>query len=259
MRKILIAGNWKMHKTPEEALSFAASLKSAFPQKPLPIDLVVCPPFPALTSVAEALSGSAIAVGAQNLHWETEGAFTGEVSPAMLKAAGCQYVIVGHSERRAYFSETNAVIRQKLKSALQHGLFPIVCVGERLEEREKNRTLEVIEAHLSVFQGIEKERAKQVIVAYEPVWAIGTGRNATPEQAEEVHAVIRKHFQEMFDRDLAEDLRILYGGSVRPDNIDALLARPDIDGALVGGASLQLGSFQKIVQGGLSRMKVRVS
>jgi len=257
-RKIVIAGNWKMYKTTEESVHFAKTLKSEL-SKPLGVEVVVCPPFTSLVSVATVLAGSDIRLGAQNLHWEEEGAFTGEVSPKMLKAAGCQYVIIGHSERRAYFSETNAVIHQKLRSALRHGLFPIVCVGERLEEREKGLTFEVVANHMSVFQGIEKEEAKRAIIAYEPVWAIGTGKTATPLQAQEVHATLRKLFRESFGESHAASVRILYGGSVKPENIESLLEEPDIDGALVGGASLDANSFMKIIEGGLSRMKVRVS
>ena len=258
MRKILIAGNWKMYKTVEEAVRFVKTLKESLP-KPLAIDVVVCPPFTSLAPVGQILSGSAIALGAQDLHWEEEGAFTGEVSPKMLKETGCQYVIVGHSERRAYFSETNAVLHQKLQGAIRHGLFPILCIGERLEEREKGRTLEVITNHLSVLEGIEKGSLKKIILAYEPVWAIGTGRNATPAQAEEVHRFIRERLQERYGEELSESVRILYGGSVKLDNIESLLEEPDVDGVLVGGASLEMNSFLKIIEGGLSRMKVRVS
>ena len=258
MRRILIAGNWKMYKTVEESVSFVKALQVGL-TKPLGIEVVVCPPFTSLASVGGALSGTSIGLGAQDLHWEEEGAFTGEVSAAMLKAVGCRYVIIGHSERRAYFSETNAVIHQKIRSALHHGLFPIVCVGERLPEREKGLTLEVVANHMSVFQGIEKEAAKNAMIAYEPVWAIGTGKTATPREAQEVHAYLRKLFLERFGESLAASVRILYGGSVRPENIESLLEEPDIDGALVGGASLDVKSFVRIIQGGLLRMKVRIS
>jgi len=258
MRKILIAGNWKMFKTVQESVTFAKALREAL-AKPVEIDVAVCPPFPSLFPVSEVLSGSVMGVGAQDLHWEEEGAFTGEVSPGMLKAAGCQYTLVGHSERRAYFSETNAVLRQKLKAALRGELIPILCVGERLEEREKNKTFQVIENHLSVFEGLDPKDAAKVVIAYEPVWAIGTGKTATPQQAQEVHAYIRRWVEKSYDATLASNIRILYGGSVKPDNIEALLGESDIDGALVGGASLEVKSFLKIVEGGLSRMKVRVS
>ena len=258
MRKILIAGNWKMYKTAEESVSFVKALQREL-TKPLGIEVVVCPPFTSLAPVGTLLSGSSIGLGAQDLHWEEEGAFTGEVSAKMLLAVGCRYVIIGHSERRAYFSETNAVIHQKIQAALRGGLFPIVCVGERLPEREKGLTFEVVANHMSVFQGIEKEAAKNSVIAYEPVWAIGTGKTATPQQAEEVHVHIRKLFGQLFGQPHAESVRILYGGSVKPENIESLLEEPDIDGALVGGAALQVDSFMRIIQGGLSRMKVRIS
>ena len=247
-----------MYKTAEESVNFVKTLKAELP-KSLGIDLVVCPPFTSLFSVSEALAGSPVGLGAQDLHWEEEGAFTGEISPKMLKRVGCQYVIIGHSERRAYFSETNAVIHQKVRAALRGSLFPIVCVGERLEEREKGLTFEVVSNHMSIFRGIEKEDAKKAIIAYEPVWAIGTGKTATPREAQEVHAAIRKLLREFYGEGIADTIRILYGGSVKPENIESLLEEPDIDGALVGGASLEVKSFLKIVEGGLSRMKVRVS
>ena len=257
-RKILIAGNWKMYKTAEESVRFVKSLLAQL-SMPLLIDVVVCPPFPSLAPVSEILKGSPIGLGAQDLHWENEGAFTGEVSPKMLKAAGCHYVIIGHSERRAYFSETHAVIQQKLRAALREKLLPIVCIGERLKEREKGATFDVVSDHLSILKALDKEEAERVIIAYEPVWAIGTGKTATPEQAQEVHAFIRKRFQEFHGEPLAKSLRVLYGGSVKPENIEALLDESDIDGALVGGASLEPASFLKIVAGGLSKMNVRVS
>lgn len=257
MRRVLIAGNWKMHKTPRESVDFVKTLLSGLP-KPLGIDVALCPPFTSLLSVAEALSGSPVALGAQDLHWEEEGAFTGEVSPKMLKAIGCRYVIIGHSERRIYFSETNAVIHQKLRGAIRHGLSPILCVGERLEEREKNRTFEVVANHLSVFHEIAEREAKNIAIAYEPVWAIGTGKTATPSQAQEVHAWVRHRLRETYGEDFSESLRILYGGSVKPENIEELVREPDIDGALVGGASLDVKSFLRIVEGGLLKMKVRV-
>ncbi|MFH1857971.1 MAG: triose-phosphate isomerase [Candidatus Omnitrophota bacterium] len=256
-RKILIAGNWKMYKTAEDSVRFVKALQSNL--KGTLCDVVVCPPFTSLVPVRAALAGGVIGLGAQNLHWQDEGAFTGEVSPKMLKAAGCAYVIIGHSERRSYFSETNAVIRQKLDAALRHGLFPILCIGERLEERERNRTFDVLSDHLSVFQGLDRKQAESVVIAYEPVWAIGTGRNATPAQAEEVHLFIRKRFKEFYGEDFSKVIRILYGGSVKPDNIASLLLEPDIDGALVGGASLDEESFLKIVAAALERMKVRLS
>jgi len=254
MRRVLIAGNWKMYKTVEESVAFAKRLRQELP-KTDGVDVAICPPFTALASVAEVLRGSEIGVGAQDVHFEEEGAFTGEVSPRMLKDAGCRYVIIGHSERRAYFSETNALIHQKLRTALRGGLIPILCVGERLEEREKGKTFEVVENHMSVFKGIEKEEAKKGVVAYEPVWAIGTGKTATPEQAQEVHLYIRKLLQTLYGGEMANAARILYGGSVKPENSEALVKEPDIDGALVGGASLDVSSFIKIIQGVQTKIK----
>jgi len=257
MRKILIAGNWKMYKTVEESVAFAKRLKTELPRLD-GVDVAVCPPFTSLAPVSEILSGSPIQLGAQDLHWEVEGAFTGEVSAKMLKSVGCALVIIGHSERRAYFSETNAVIAQKLRGALDAGLIPIVCLGERLEEREKGATFEVVSSHLSILKDLGKEEAKQVVIAYEPVWAIGTGKTATPAQAEEVHAFIRKRLREFFGAELSESTRILYGGSVKPDNSEALVKEPDIDGALVGGASLDVASFVNIVKGASLKVKVGV-
>ncbi|MBI4436626.1 MAG: triose-phosphate isomerase [Candidatus Omnitrophica bacterium] len=254
MRKILIAGNWKMYKTVEESVAFAKRLRQELPETE-GITVAICPPFTSLSSVSEILRGSQIALGAQDVHFEEEGAFTGEVSPKMLVAAGCRYVIIGHSERRAYFSETNALIHQKLRASLRSGLTPILCVGERLEEREKGKTFEVVENHMSVLKGIEKEEVKKVVMAYEPVWAIGTGKTATPAQAQEVHVVLRKLLQTFYDAEVSQSTRILYGGSVKPENSEALVREADIDGALVGGASLEVPSFIKIIQGAQSKIK----
>ena len=255
MRRILIAGNWKMYKTVEESVAFAKRLRQELP-KTDGIEVAICPPFTALASVAEVLRASEIGLGAQDVHFEEEGAFTGEVSPKMLKNTGCRYVLIGHSERRAYFSETNALIHQKLRAALRGGLTPVLCVGERLEEREKGKTTEVVENHMSVLKGIEKEEAKKVVIAYEPVWAIGTGKTATPAQAQEVHLYIRKLLQALYGGEMANATRILYGGSVKPENSEALVREPDIDGALVGGASLDVASFIKIIQGAQPKIKV---
>jgi triosephosphate isomerase len=248
MRTPIIAGNWKMYKTHEEAFQLASALK----QKLSDIDsvkVVLCPPFTALASVRDATLGSNILLGAQNMHWEKEGAFTGEISPQMLLTMGCKYVIIGHSERRGYFFETNETINLKVKSALGFGLIPIVCVGEKLEEREANKTEQVVENHVrGAFGDLTGDFATKCVIAYEPVWAIGTGKTATPSQANEVHLFIRELLSSMFDQDCAEKINILYGGSVKPENSKELLEMPDIDGALVGGASLDADSFEKIVR-----------
>ncbi len=247
-RKKIIAGNWKMYKTPQQAQEFVRAF--------LPLvaghtrdEIVLCPPFVDLAVVVEAVKGSNIGVGAQNMHWEKEGAFTGEVSPTMLVAAQVPYVILGHSERRQYFNETDDTVNRKLEVALEHGLTPIVCVGEVLEEREANLTEDVLRRQCSrAFSGISGKKAAKLVMAYEPVWAIGTGKTATPEIAEEAHQVIRHEAEKAFGKEFAHGLRIQYGGSVKPDNAKALMSQPDIDGALVGGASLDPQSFSKIVK-----------
>ncbi|MEW5762365.1 MAG: triose-phosphate isomerase [Bacillota bacterium] len=252
-RRPIIAGNWKMHKTPAEALAFVedflpriAGLRG--------VEVVLCPAFPALVPVAGALAGSPVALGAQNMYWEVRGAFTGEVSPPMLAAAGCRYVILGHSERRQYFGETDAGVNRKVKAALAHGLSPIVCVGERLEEREEGRTREVVGTQVrGSLAGLAAEEAQGLVVAYEPVWAIGTGRNARPEDAQEVNAFIRAVLGDLFGAGVAAEIRIQYGGSVTPSNAGELLAQPDIDGALVGGASLDPAGFAAIVKAAVER------
>ena len=244
----LIAGNWKMYKTIPESLALVSELKSACSGIG-DREILVCPPLPSLLPVGEALKGSNIKLGAQNLHWEKEGAFTGEVSAVMLKAAGCHYVIVGHSERRQTFSETDETVNKKMTAAFQNGLVPIVCVGETLAEREGGKTFPVVERQIRKgVSGLSKEDFLKLVIAYEPVWAIGTGKTATPLQAQEVHAFIRKILSEMVAADASQKVRILYGGSVKPDNIDALMSEPDIDGGLVGGASLKSQDFARIVK-----------
>ncbi len=248
MRKIIIAGNWKMNKTQIEAIEFVNQLKRAIADIQ-EVDIVVCPPFTALADVKDVLLESNIGLGAQNLFWEDSGAYTGEVSAPMLKSLDVQYVIIGHSERRQYFQETDATVNKRLKSALKHGLIPIVCIGETLAEREAGKTFVVIKTQcLGGLQGISSEEMKKIILAYEPVWAIGTGKTATPQQAQEVHAFIRRQLQEMFDEETAAEVRIQYGGSVKPDNTNDLMSQPDIDGALVGGASLKADSFVDIIK-----------
>ena len=212
------------------------------------IDIVVAPPFTALGAVATVVKGSPVGLAAQHVFWEESGAFTGEISTAMLKDVGCRYVIIGHSERRQYFNETDETVNKRLKAVLKASLIPIVCIGETLAEREAERTLAVIEQQLKGgLQGLSLEEMETVIIAYEPVWAIGTGKTATPEQAQEVHHFIRDLIARIFSKEIAHDTRILYGGSVKPDNVDLLMAQMDIDGALVGGASLKADAFARIV------------
>jgi triosephosphate isomerase len=248
MRTPIIAGNWKMYKTQEEAFQLASALKQRLSDINS-VKVVLCPPFTALASVEEAIEGSNLLLGAQNMHWEKEGAYTGEVSPKMVLTIGCQYVIIGHSERRTYFFETNQTVNLKVKSALGFGLIPIICVGERLEEKEANKTEQVVEDHVrGAFADLTADLVKKCVIAYEPVWAIGTGKTATPNQANEVHLFIRKLLASMFGKECADTINILYGGSVKPENSKELLEMSDIDGALVGGASLDADSFEKIVR-----------
>jgi triosephosphate isomerase len=248
-RKPVIAGNWKMHGTVAEARRLAAGLRQRLAAKRADREIVVAPPFTALGAVAGELSGTPIEIGAQNVHWEARGAFTGEISAAMLLELGCRWVIVGHSERRQLFGETDANVNRRARAAIAAGLAPIVCVGETLAERDANRTLEVVQRQIrDALLDLGAADIPSLCIAYEPVWAIGTGRTATPEQAEEVHAEIRRVVAELVDDESSDRLRILYGGSVKPDNIDSLMKEPDIDGALVGGASLEVESFARIVE-----------
>jgi triosephosphate isomerase len=248
MRKPLIAGNWKMFKTVHETVAHITELRRTL-KDVINADVVVAPPFTALAAAADRARDSRIAVSAQNLHWERDGAFTGEVSAAMIREAGAQYVIVGHSERRTLFGETNLTVNKKIAAALAADLRPIVCVGETLPQREANQTHDVLDQQLREgLDGFTATQLEAMVVAYEPVWAIGTGRNATPEQAQDAHAHIRSRLRQWFGADLAERCRILYGGSVKPDNTAALMAQADVDGALVGGASLDVQSFTAIVR-----------
>jgi triosephosphate isomerase len=247
-RKPLMAGNWKMHYTVAEALALVEELGRGITRLD-DREVVVAPTFTALGAVAKALSGSLIRLAAQNCHWENQGAYTGEISPPMLKDVGCHYVIVGHSERRQYFRETDQEINRKVAALLSHGLMPILCVGETLEERQGGRTMSVLAGQVSgALNGVEVRAGDRIVVAYEPVWAIGTGHTATTEQAQEAHVFIRERLAGCFNKSVANEIRILYGGSVKPDNVDALMAMPDIDGALVGGASLKAASFIRIVE-----------
>ena len=247
MRTPFIAGNWKMFKTVAEAVVFAKELRSLV-KDVSGVDIVVAPPFTAIHAVAEALRNANAAVSAQDVYWEKEGAFTGEVSAAMIKEAGAEYAIVGHSERRRLFGETDATVNRKIVAAIGVGLTPIVCVGETLEERERNETLAVLDRQIKDgLDGLTGAQIGDLVVAYEPVWAIGTGRNATAAQAQEAHAHIRTRLRQWFGADAADRCRVLYGGSVKPDNIADLIREPDVDGALVGGASLEVRSFAEIV------------
>ena len=247
MIRPLIAGNWKMYKTVQESLDFASQLKKALPPS-LDRDVLIAPPFPNLYPVSELLKGTSIHLGAQNLHEAKEGAFTGEVSAAMLLEAGCDYVIIGHSERRTLFGETNATINKKVKAAFENGLKPIFCIGETLAERESGQTFTVLEKQVK--EGLNSFNASDIrhlVVAYEPVWAIGTGKTATPEQAQEAHAFIRSTLAAILGAEFASGCAILYGGSVNPGNIASLMSQPDINGGLVGGASLKVDSFLEII------------
>ena len=246
MRRPLIAGNWKMHNNCAQSVELVSQLIKSVPASE--VDIVVAPPYTALSSVAAVLKDSPIALAAQNIFWEESGAFTGEIAPAMLKDVGCTHVIIGHSERRQFFNETNDTVNKRLKASLKASLIPIVCIGETLSEREGEKTLAVIEEQITEgLHNVSPDEMKPLIIAYEPVWAIGTGKTATPEQAQEVHHFIRELVARIFSGPIAEEIRILYGGSVKPDNVDHLMAQTDIDGALVGGASLKADSFTRII------------
>jgi len=248
MRKPIIAGNWKMHKTAEEAVALANGIKRGVYDTEN-VEAVLAPPFTSLSEVKDIITDTNISLAAQDVYWEKEGAFTGEVSAPMLKSAGCKYVIIGHSERRAYFGETNETVNKKVKAALSHGLFPIMCVGEKLEEREAGKTFDVVRDHVeNGLRGIGNDGMLKTVIAYEPVWAIGTGRNATPAQAEEVHKHIRGIVSKLYGAKTAGETRIQYGGSVKPANVESLIKEKDIDGALVGGASLKAESFVEIIK-----------
>lgn len=247
MRQIIIAGNWKMHKTITEAVSFVQELKQK--AAATPVEVVVCPPFTALAAVSEAIKGSNIRLAAQNMHWEKQGAFTGEISPVMLKELGVAYVVLGHSERRQYFGETDESVNQKAQAALEHGLIPIVCVGETLEQREAGATEQVVAGQTKgALAGLSAEQVAGLVIAYEPVWAIGTGKTASDEDAQQVNAYIRQVVSDQFGAATAAAVRIQYGGSVKPSNARGLMSQPDIDGALVGGASLKVEDFAGIIE-----------
>lgn len=245
-RKPLLAGNWKMHMTAAQAEELARAIVSS----PIPGDreVMLAPPFTSLPAVQKAVAGSGVQLAGQNVCWEEKGAFTGEISPAMLKDCGCSMAIVGHSERRQIFGEDDAMINKRVAGAIRAGLIPVLCIGESLEEREEDLTFSVLEEQLrNGLTGIIVEDPGELVVAYEPVWAIGTGRTATKEQAQEVHLFLRGLLGLMYEKNIATNIRILYGGSVNPDNIDSLMAQEDIDGALVGGAALKAESFNRII------------
>ncbi len=247
-RVSLIAGNWKMNKTVGEAVELARQIRDSL-SGAVGVEVAIAPAFTALYAVQRELEGSAVRLAAQNLFWEEKGAYTGEISPAMLKDLGCCYVIIGHSERRQFFGDTDDTVNKKMKAALNHELTPIFCVGETLREREEGKAFEVIGRQVEKgLQGITERETEKVVIAYEPVWAIGTGKTATPEQAQEVHQFIRRRLEVLYTAGAAGRIRIQYGGSVSPENVKGLMSQPDIDGALVGGASLKAEAFSKIVR-----------
>ncbi len=248
MRKAIIAGNWKMNKCSEEAVELASKIKEELAGIS-DVEIVIAPVSTCLKEVSKVIKGSNIALGGQNIHWEASGAFTGEISAEMLKDAGCSYVIIGHSERRTYFGETNRTVNKKISAALKAGLKPILCVGETLDEREKSRTFEVVSSQMiDGLMGFDAATVRDIVIAYEPVWAIGTGKTATAEQANEVHTFIRTSISEIYSEGTAEGLRIQYGGSANPGNAAQLMSQENIDGLLVGGASLKWESFSQMVK-----------
>ena len=247
-RRPLMAGNWKMYKTPEEAAETARQLVERVADAG-DVDIMIAPTFTALAPVFRVIQNSPVTLGAQNLFWENEGAYTGEISAPMLKSVGCQYCIIGHSERRQYFGETDETVNKRIQAAIRVGLKPVFCVGETEKERESEQTFSVLDKQVkNGLKGLALDQLKTLIIAYEPVWAIGTGKTATDGQAQEVHQFIRSMMKKNFDSALSDSIRILYGGSVKPDNIEGLMSMPDIDGALVGGASLDAESFSQIIR-----------
>lgn len=246
-RRPLIAGNWKMYKTGPEAREAAMEL-ARLTTDAIAVDVMIAPPFTALSPVHEAIADSHIQLGAQNLYWEKEGAFTGEISPAMLKAAGCSFAIIGHSERRQYFGETDESVNRKIRAAVLQKIVPVFCIGETEEQRDAGNTFSALDKQVKKgLHNLDASELEELVVAYEPVWAIGTGKTATPSQVQEVHAFIRNLVDELLGNLLAKSMRVIYGGSVKPDNVSELMSLEDVDGALVGGASLDPASFSKIV------------
>ena len=252
LRKPIIGGNWKMNKTLNEATHFVEELKKEICNKIEEVEVAIFPPFTLLRALQPLLKETGIGLGAQNMYWEKRGAYTGEISPLMLLDAGCNYIILGHSERRRYFGETDEKVNKKIKAALSFGLTPIVCIGEKLEERKRGEANEIVEKQLrGCLKNIDSKNREKIVIAYEPIWAIGTGETATPEQAQEMHYFIREKLKSLW-KDKSDLIRIQYGGSVKPENIKSLMKQPDIDGALVGGASLKADSFAKIIKYGSS-------
>lgn len=248
MKQKFVAGNWKMYKDKTETIELISALKAKLNDSSINSEVVICPPFTSIELASELIKESQIKLGAQNVSSEIEGAYTGEVSAKMLKSFGVEYVIIGHSERRTYFKETNEFINKKIKCAIEFDIKPIFCIGETLDEREGGKTFSVVEEQLlSGLRGVTKSELKKMVIAYEPVWAIGTGKTATPQQAQEVHAFIREKIKTIYDFESSEEIRILYGGSVKPENARELFLQPDIDGGLIGGACLNADSFYKII------------
>ncbi|MDZ7694449.1 MAG: triose-phosphate isomerase [Balneolaceae bacterium] len=250
MRRFLIAGNWKMHNGPSATRSLLAELNEELPDIPENLDALVCPPTISLEAAADKVRKHfGLYLGAQNLHYENEGAYTGEVTAGMLKEVGCDYVIVGHSERREYFGETDKTVNLKVLKAVQEGLKPIVCVGESLQQRKAGKHVNLVKKQVQAgLNEVSNEKASNVVIAYEPIWAIGTGETATPEQAQEMHQMIRDEIADLYTGDVADGIRILYGGSMKPHNAEELLSQPDVDGGLIGGASLKADSFSEIIK-----------
>lgn len=250
MRRFLIAGNWKMNCGPAETVRLLGELKQQLAKVPETIDVLVCPPFISLTTASSELDGyDNVKLGAQNVHYEDNGAYTGEVSTRMLTEAGCSHVIIGHSERRQYFGETDQTVNARVKKALSGGLIPVICVGESLDQRKSGSHIELVKGQVrEALNGVDQEQARQAVIAYEPIWAIGTGETATPEQAQEMHENIREELGSLYDADTANSIQILYGGSMKPENAEELLKQPDVDGGLIGGASLKAESFAQIIQ-----------
>ena len=243
----MIAGNWKMHLTSKEAADLAAAIKKGL-DPDLKHEVLLAPGFTSLHAVKAAIAGSKILLSSQDVAWEEKGAFTGAVSPSQIIDAGCTHAIIGHSERRKIFLETDEVVNKKVKAAIKANIVPVLCIGETLEERESQRTYRVLETQLNgAFAGITAAEASKVVIAYEPVWAIGTGKTATPDQAQDAHVFVRKQMERIYGKDYAEAVRVLYGGSVKADNVDELMAQPDIDGALVGGESLKADKFLRVI------------
>lgn len=248
MRQLLIAGNWKMNCGPEETADLLGGIKNNISGKSEKVEILACPPSISLTTAAESLEGTSIQLGAQDVHFEDNGSFTGEISTQMLTEIDCEYVITGHSERRQYFGETDEIVNKKTAKIIDAGMQAIICVGESLDQRESNEHVDVVKKQVKgALKGLNSEQAEQVVVAYEPIWAIGTGETATPDQAEEMHQVIRSTVKDLYDDSVSDETQILYGGSMKPHNAEALLSQPNVDGGLIGGASLKADSFVEII------------